>query len=270
MNFLASSGLGQTPLRLCLSHHGQKMRNTETWKPTKFIKVGGALRISPDPAYVSPGSRFIGGLQAGAYDTMIRLHAHGALLDVGAGRVPLYAAYSELTQNVLCIDWDNSLHNLQHIDIFTDLTARLPLVDQSFNTILCTDVLEHLPTPDVAMREFARLLAPGGKLLLATPFMYWLHEEPHDYHRYTEHRLRMLCQECGLDVLSINPIGGGIDVVIDVVSKCVQRSLFTLRCWLVFAKALTWVANRLDRKGVTRRRMPLGYTLVARRPISSG
>ena len=241
------------------------MRNAHTWRPSKFILVNGALRISPDPAHVSPGSRFIGSLQALAYDRMIRLHAHGALLDVGAGRVPLYEAYSRFAKEITCIDWENSIHDLHHIDVFTDLAMRLPFPDASFNTIVCTDVLEHLPHPEIVMLELARLLRPDGKLLLATPFMYWLHEEPHDYHRYTEHRLRMLCCDCGLETLSLEAIGGGVDVVIDVVAKCVQRSSTALRCWMAFGKALSWISNRLDTKGAARRRMPLGYALVARR-----
>jgi len=59
--------------------------------------------------------------------------------------------------------WDNSLH-----DIVSDIT-RIPAADASFDAILCSEVFEHIPDAIEAVREFARILKPGGALQFANP-----------------------------------------------------------------------------------------------------
>ena len=66
------------------------------------------------------------------------------------------------------------------LDIVSDITA-IPEADASFDAILCSEVFEHLPDPLAAVREFARLLRPGGQLLLTAPFLSLTHFAPHHY-----------------------------------------------------------------------------------------
>jgi SAM-dependent methyltransferase len=66
----------------------------------------------------------------------------------------------------VCVDWSNSLHGNDFLDAECDLTKDLPFADASFDSILLSDVLEHIPTPERLWREMARLLKPEGKLLL--------------------------------------------------------------------------------------------------------
>ncbi len=138
---------------------------------------------------------------------MIRAHARGRLLDLGCGAVPLYGMYRDLVSEITCVDWPNSLHNSSHVDISADLHGPLPLSDAAFDTVLLTDVLEHMAEPKGLMREVARVLAPGGKILVGVPFLYWLHEEPHDYYRFTKFALRRMLDESGLEVLEIDAYG---------------------------------------------------------------
>lgn len=70
----------------------------------------------------------------------------------------------------------------------------LPFPPGTFDTILCSEVLEHLTDPERAVREMARVLASGGKLVLTTPFVYPIHEAPHDYRRFTFYGLKRLFQ----------------------------------------------------------------------------
>jgi SAM-dependent methyltransferase len=69
---------------------------------------------------------------------------------------------------------------------------RLPFREGIFDLVLCTEVLEHLHTPELALAEMQRVLKPGGKLLLTTPFAYAIHYAPTDYWRYTRHGLERL------------------------------------------------------------------------------
>jgi len=71
--------------------------------------------------------------------------------------------------------WDTS-----RIDVVSDITA-IPEPDASFDAILCTEVLEHIPEPTKALDEFARLLKPGGKLVLTAPFASIVHFAPYHY-----------------------------------------------------------------------------------------
>src|SRR3984893_9643048 len=175
----------------------------EDWRPTKFIRSGQELRASRIPAHVAISSRFMVDLVAPYYENAIRAHARGRLLDMGCGYVPLYDIYRDLISENICIDWQNTPHVNPYLDQMVDLTGVLPFESGSFDTVLLTDVLEHIPEPLHLMREIARILRPGGKLILSVPFLYWLHEIPHDYYRYTEFALRRFCQLSGLCVIDI-------------------------------------------------------------------
>ena len=76
----------------------------------------------------------------------------------------------------------------------------LPFKDGSFDTVLSVQVLEHTPRPGALMAEMSRVLAPDGVLILTAPFQFRLHEQPHDYFRYSPHGLRQLCADVGLEV----------------------------------------------------------------------
>lgn len=71
--------------------------------------------------------------------------------------------------------WDNS-----RIDLVSDIGS-IPAQDRSFDAILCSEVLEHVPDPTLALDEFARLLKPGGVLILTAPFASNVHMAPYHY-----------------------------------------------------------------------------------------
>jgi SAM-dependent methyltransferase len=177
------------------------LRNIEDWRPTKFVRTARGLRASRIPAHVSVSSRFMVDNVAPYYERAIRAHAHGRLLDMGCGYVPLYDVYRDVVSENICIDWQNTQHVNPYLDQMVDLTGALPFESASFDTVLLTDVLEHIPEPLNLMCEIARILRPGGKLILGVPFLYWLHEAPHDYYRYSEFALRRFCQLSGLHIV---------------------------------------------------------------------
>ncbi|HXU05346.1 MAG TPA: class I SAM-dependent methyltransferase [Polyangia bacterium] len=76
----------------------------------------------------------------------------------------------------------------------------LPFKDGCFDTVLSVQVLEHTPRPGALMAEMSRVLARDGILILTAPFQFRLHEQPHDYFRYSPHGLRQMCADVGLEV----------------------------------------------------------------------
>ena len=199
------------------------MRNKAAWHPSKYVVKNGVLRGSRDRAEVSVGSRLFTDLIALVYERSLPTHARGRLLDLGCGKVPLYMAYREFVTENICVDWQNTLHKNEYLDHECDLTAALPFDDVSFDTIILSDVLEHIPQPELLWTEMARLLAPGGKLLMNVPFYYWLHEQPHDYYRYTEFGLRRFVDLAGLRLLELKSLGGAPEIMADIFAKNVQR-----------------------------------------------
>jgi SAM-dependent methyltransferase len=94
------------------------------------------------------------------------------------------------------------------LDYESDITA-IPVTDGTFDAVLCTEVLEHVPDPAAAVREMARVVRPGGRLLLSAPLGSHLHQEPyHFYGGYTPHWYQRFLTAAGCHVQSIEPNQG--------------------------------------------------------------
>lgn len=243
------------------------MRRSDQWTPSRFVCRRGHLRANRHPAAVNAGSRLMVDLVARAYEQAIPLYARGRLADLGCGAVPLFAAYRNHVTDVVCVDWPASAHSLHHIDLACDLAAGLPFRDRSFDTIVLSDVLEHVAEPRNLWLEMGRILSPSGHLLLNVPFCYWLHETPHDYYRYTEHALRYLASRSGLEILQLIPLGGSMEVQADFLAKHVSQLFWPGR---VIAGVLQTAVLQATRSETVRRlsaksarAFPLGYFLVA-------
>jgi SAM-dependent methyltransferase len=129
----------------------------------------------------------------------------GVLLDVGCGAKP----YAPLFTNVrhIGLDLPTSLDGRSRADIFGSATA-LPFRDASFDAILCTQVLDSIATPLDVLREFVRILQPGGVCIVSVNKLYPVHDPPHDYLRFTEYGLAHILRLAGLDLISVRTMGG--------------------------------------------------------------
>lgn len=90
-------------------------------------------------------------------------------------------------------------------DVFANACA-LPLVSASVQAVILKDVLEHVRGPQQALAEIARVLSPGGRLVLWMPFLYPIHDAPFDFQRYTEHGMQAYLAECGFEVIDLAPV----------------------------------------------------------------
>ena len=131
---------------------------------------------------------------------LVLRHGRGLLLDVGCGDAGLRALVKSPVR-YLGLDYPvtRALGYAGKADILGD-AASLPLADASVNTMCLIDVLEHLATPGAALEEAARVLAPGGVLLVHVPFLYPVHDAPHDYRRWTEHGLSLALSARGFAI----------------------------------------------------------------------
>lgn len=144
------------------------------------------------------------------------------LLDAGAGEQPYRDACAHLayvSQDFAAYDGTGptGLHveafDATGVDIVCDIAA-IPEPDGSFDAVLCTEVLEHVPDPLAALDEMARLVRPGGVLLVTAPFISLTHFAPYHYatgfSRYWyEHHLPAR----GFDIEEVTPNGDFFSVL---------------------------------------------------------
>ncbi|HXY05093.1 MAG TPA: glycosyltransferase [Burkholderiaceae bacterium] len=139
--------------------------------------------------------------------------AGAKVLDVGAGTCPYRARFAHCEY----VTHDFKRYNGEklgggtaygRIDIASDITA-IPASDATFDVVLCTEVLEHVPRPIEAVQEMTRLLKPGGRLLLTAPLGSGLHQLPfHYYGGFSPEWYREVARQFDLEVVSITPNGG--------------------------------------------------------------
>lgn len=137
--------------------------------------------------------------------------ARGKLLDVGCGDKPYESFFSGIVTSYIGLDLPRitSPNKLpKRADIYHDLNEDLPFHDCTFDTILCTEVLEHIPEPNKLIAEMNRVLKKQGYLILSAPQAWGLHEEPHDYFRYTKYGLKYLTEKNGFKIEYIEKRGG--------------------------------------------------------------
>ncbi len=125
----------------------------------------------------------------------------GDILDIGSGRAP----YSKEVKGarVVTIDFSPDKGPMT-----VGTCTELPFRGASFDSIICTEVLEHVSEPEAALREMFRVLRPGGRFYITVPMLGSLHYEPHDFFRYTSYGLSHLLEKTGFKVTELEPLGG--------------------------------------------------------------
>lgn len=249
------------------------MGDKRDWKPSKYRMSKGRLLASRDRAELGIASWLMTDLVAECYGELIPRYVTGRLVDLGCGKAPLFGAYRRYATDVVWVDWADSFYPNPNLDLQADLNGPLPLASGAFDTVILSDVLEHISTPAELFLEMARILSPGGKILMNVPFLYQIHESPHDYYRYTEFALRRFANISGLHVVELRSMGGSPEVFADMLAKHLQKVPAAGR-YLAWS---TQAAAKLVRRTSIGRRVsdlsgtsfPIGYFMVAERPIDS-
>jgi SAM-dependent methyltransferase len=137
--------------------------------------------------------------------------ARGRLLDVGCGVKPHRDLFAGVT-TYFGIERPGTLSKSMVVDAWADALA-LPFPSASFDTVFCSEVLEHVPEPRRLFEEAARILTPDGVLILSTPQVWGLHEEPFDFYRYTRYGLEYLARASGLAPVEVRATCGTLAMI---------------------------------------------------------
>jgi SAM-dependent methyltransferase len=187
------------------------------------------------------------------------------VLDAGAGEGAYKDRFAHCRYTGVDLGIGDAAWNYSRLDAVADLTA-IPFVAGSFDAAVNVVTLEHVREPACVLRELARVIASGGRLLLIVPHEWEEHQAPHDYFRYTRYGVRYLLEGAGFADIRIDPVGGYF--------RLMSRRL--LNGLQFFPGLWMWVAalflappalvmplfDPLDRQ----RNFTLGYICTARKP----
>jgi SAM-dependent methyltransferase len=127
----------------------------------------------------------------------------GRVLDIGSG--PNGGRYKNLFSASDYITLDI---NPDYNPDIVGSAEKIPEQDNTFDSVVCFQVLDDLKNPAQAVKEISRVLKPGGYGLISVPQSNELHDEPHDYWRFTKYGIGALLLEAGLEIVKILPRGG--------------------------------------------------------------
>lgn len=135
----------------------------------------------------------------------IKKYAHfisGVVLDAGSGDGERYKSFFNFDKYItLDINFSHSADIVGSVE-------NIPAESGSFDSVISTQVLEHIKNPQKAVEEFYRVLKPGGHCLVTVPQMNELHEEPNDYFRFTKFGLEEIFGQAGFKIIFIDQRGG--------------------------------------------------------------
>lgn len=153
------------------------------------------------------------------------------VLDAGAGHCP-YKKLFDHTEYESCdfmsvLEETGGNTEIPHT-FYCDL-EEIPKEADTYDAIICNQVLEHTRHPQKVINKIYRILRPGGELFLTVPQCSGIHMEPHHYFNFTNYGLVLLFEEAGLHVKAIKPLGGVFWLLGKVAQKAYESLLARVR-----------------------------------------
>lgn len=175
----------------------------------------------------------------------------GELLDIGCGKMP-YKQYLLLNSNIsqyTGLDIENAF--VYDTIIKPDITwdgNKIPLSDETIDTAMATEVLEHCPDTSLVINEIHRVLKKDSYLFFTVPFLWNLHEVPHDEYRFTPFSLKRILIKAGFSNISIHSTGGWHASLAQMLGLWVRRSPLSQRKKKYFSIVLKPIIKYLIKK----------------------
>lgn len=140
----------------------------------------------------------------------------GKMMDFGCGTKPYQPLFTNATEYI-GVDYagEGHSHENEQIDVFYD-GKTIPFADNTFDSILTSEVLEHIYNLEDILKELNRVLKPGGKILITVPFAWNEHEMPNDFGRYTSLGFAALLERNGFTVVSLEKTTGFVESLVQL------------------------------------------------------
>jgi SAM-dependent methyltransferase len=192
-------------------------------------------------------------LHDSALEASIKRHVRGRLIDIGCGPKPYAKLLAPYVSEHVGLDHGGTLHSRSQVDLW-GTAYEIPAPDASFDSALCTAVLEHLEEPEAALRECHRVLRSGGVAIYTVPFIWHLHEEPRDFYRFSKYGLRYLFEKVGFEVLELEALSGFWATFGTLLSHNINRfnrgwlrRSYALALPMLGVQGVAYVLDRLDK-----------------------
>lgn len=187
------------------------------------------------------------------------------VLDAGAGSMPYRDAFAGVTYETADVGATEG-KDYSHITYLCDVVD-IPVEDGRFDLVWCSQVLEHVREPERALREFFRILKPGGEAWLTAPFYYVEHEKPWDFYRYTRFAWENFAEVIGFEVVEIERMEGYYATLaysLDTAAKALPKEMTAQRA------QMRQLADEFVELELTDKRTDIGlsknYQVIYRKP----
>lgn len=195
----------------------------------------------------------------------ITRHVLGKVLDIGCGDMAFRKFVMAYAEEYDGLDIERRTPGVKYLGDVDDMHM---IATESYDAVLCLEVLEHVPDPSRGASEIYRVLRRGGKLIVSVPHLARLHEEPRDFYRYTKYGLQFLLEKAGFKVLEVVPRAG----LFSFLGHQVSTLLIGLSWHIPLVKWVVFMANKwlcvkpclwLDRALEKKKMLAIGYVAVA-------
>ena len=142
---------------------------------------------------------------------MLAPQLSGRLLDFGCGRKPYENLFK--VKEYIGVDMEDTGHGHKNskIDVYYD-GKNIPFPDESFDSVFCSEVFEHVFNLDEIIIEIKRVMKKGGQILITVPFSWNEHEVPYDFARYTSFGITHLLEKNGFELKQLRKSGNFVRV----------------------------------------------------------
>jgi len=146
----------------------------------------------------------------------------GNLIDIGCGNKP----YKNLFKHCKSyIGLEIESENKNSAD-FTYDGKNFPFEDETFDSAVCSEVLEHVFEPNQFLKEVNRVLKKNGLIILTLPFFWDEHEQPYDYARYTSFGLKYILEKENFEILEQVKIGNDLSIITQLLNCYIYKKLY--------------------------------------------
>lgn len=190
-------------------------------------------------------------------------YAKGKMLDIGCGNKPYYGIFKNKVDIYVGIDKFSKYADIKE-DFF-----KAKISDNNYDTILCTQVLEHVENPQELLIKMNKILKRKGILIMTIPFIGSLHEVPTDYFRFTKYSIEKLLTKAGFEIKYIKEEGNWISSISNLACFYLESTLnrFFLRypkkILLLVVQYLSYIAASLPSRITKPDSCPINYIVVA-------
>lgn len=209
-----------------------------------------------------------------------KTNAGSRILDAGAGECRNRDLIKHQTYIAIDAACGDQFWNYSGLDVIADL-EKAPFKPNSFDLVICTQVLEHVREPQIVLNEFFRIAKAGGSICISAPQGWGVHQAPYDFYRYTHFGLRYLLEKAGFEMIAIEPSCGYYGYLANRLTVLPKTLFWQIRRgWLrlllspiellsygIFVLLLPIILNSIDFMDKNRS-YTLNYLVTARKPIT--